>query len=184
MRSRYVPAAVAAAFLISAAVAAQTPEKMSKPGPEQKRIGYFVGTWKSDTDVKPNPFTTGGRIAMTDNCEWFPGGFHVVCNSSGTGPQGPMKGIGIIGYNPEEKTYTYYGIDNRGMGSLSKGSIQGNTWDWHGEDKMGGKLIKSRYTIVENSPTAYTFKWETSEDGRSWTTAMEGKATKTGGSSK
>ena len=25
---------------------------------------------------------------VTDNCELFSGGFHVVCNSSGTGPHG------------------------------------------------------------------------------------------------
>jgi len=33
---------------------------------------------------------------------------------------------------------------------------------------------------VEESPTAYTFKYETSEDGQKWNTMMEGKATKAG----
>ena len=31
---------------------------------------------------------------------------------------------------------------------------------------MGGKLIRSRYTVVVTSPTSQTFKWETSEDGK------------------
>lgn len=46
---------------------------------------------------------------------------------------------------------------------------------------MRGKLIKSRFTIVETSPTAYTYKWETSEDGRTWSAIMEGKETKAAG---
>jgi hypothetical protein len=43
---------------------------------------------------------------------------------------------------------------------------------------MGGKLIKSRYTVVLTSPTTQTFKWETSEDGKTWGTMAEGKSTK------
>jgi hypothetical protein len=26
-----------------------------------------------------------------------------------------MQGLGILGYNPERKKYTYYGIDNSAM---------------------------------------------------------------------
>ena len=43
---------------------------------------------------------------------------------------------------------------------------------------MGGKLVKSKYTVVLTSPTTQTFKWETSMDGKTWTTAAEGKSTK------
>jgi hypothetical protein len=32
--------------------------------------------------------------------------------------------------------------------------------------------------MVTASPDAYTFKYEMSEDGNTWTTMMEGKATK------
>ena len=41
---------------------------------------------------------------------------------------------------------------------------------------MGGKLIKSKYTIVIVSPTSQTFKWETSEDGgKTWKTGRRGQ---------
>ena len=44
---------------------------------------------------------------------------------------------------------------------------------------MGGKMIKSKYTVVLTSPTTQTFKWEASDDGgKTWTTAAEGKSTK------
>jgi len=46
------------------------------------------------------------------------------------------------------------------------------------EAKMGGKMVKSRYSIKELSPTSYTFKWETQGEDGAWQTVMEGKSTK------
>ena len=43
---------------------------------------------------------------------------------------------------------------------------------------MGGKPMKSRYTIKQLSPTAYSFKWEMQGDAGTWSTLMEGKSTK------
>jgi hypothetical protein len=34
--------------------------------------------------------------------------------------------------------------------------------------------------IVETSPSVHTMKWEMSEDGKTWKTIMDGKATKVG----
>jgi hypothetical protein len=43
--------------------------------------------------------------------------------------------------------------------------------------RMDGKMVKSRYSMNELSPTAYTFKWEMmGESG--WQTIAEGKTTK------
>ena len=44
---------------------------------------------------------------------------------------------------------------------------------------MGGKMVKSRYTINQTSPTSYTFKWEMQGEDGAWQTIMEGKSTKT-----
>jgi hypothetical protein len=40
--------------------------------------------------------------------------------------------------------------------------------------------FKSRYTLVETSPTSYTFKWDMSQDGTKWATVVEGTAKKSG----
>ncbi len=102
-------AILVASVLFTAAVAAQAQEKKMeapKPGPEVKKLGYFVGTWKSEGELKENPFgMPPGKYAGTDNCEWFHGGFQVVCHSSAKGPAGAMHSIGIIAYNtrPEQR---------------------------------------------------------------------------------
>jgi hypothetical protein len=84
-----------------------------KPGPEHKPLGYFVGKWESEGEMKPGLFGPGGKMTSSETCEWF-----------------------------------------------------------------AGKTFQSRYTIVETSPTAHTFTWETSSDKKEWTVVMEGKATK------
>jgi uncharacterized protein DUF1579 len=156
--------------------------EMPKPGPEVKKLGYFVGTWKSEGDMKQNSFgMPAGKFTSADKCEWFTGGFSVVCHSKGRGPMGAVHSLGIIAYNPEEKVYTYYGVDNMGFASLSKGKVEGNNWVFTSDEKMGGKSFHGRYTMNVSSPDAYSFKYNTSEDGQTWNLMMEGKASKAGG---
>ena len=89
---------------------------------------------------------------------------------------GKMKSEAILGWNGEEKVYKYMGFDSMGMMGQATGTVSGNTWSWTGEDKMGGKLIKSKYTIVMPSPTSQTFKWEVSDDGgKTWKTGGRGE---------
>ena len=162
------------------AIGAQTPPA-PKPGPEHKRLGFFVGTWNGTGEMKPGPFGPGGKIASTDRCEWFEGGFAVVCRSEGKGPTGPMKGIGILGYSTEEKVYTYYGIDNSGMlmTAAARGTVQGDTWTYTDESMFGGQKVKSRVTIKEVSPKEQTFLMEFQGPDGKWVPMMESKATKT-----
>jgi len=156
-----------------------------KPGPEVKKLGYFVGTWKSEGEMKENPFgMPPGKFTSTDKCEWFTGGYQVVCHTTGKGSMGAMHGLGILSYNTEDKLYTYYGIDNNGMAEQSKGKVDGDNWVYTADEKMGGKTFHGRYSMTTSSPDSYTFKYETSDDGQKWTLVMEGKATKAGAAEK
>jgi uncharacterized protein DUF1579 len=170
---------IAAVLLVCAwaTASAQSPQKPA-PTAEHKRLGYFVGTWTQEGDLKAGPLGPGGKMTGTETCEWFTGGFHVVCHSSGKGPMGDLKGLGLMSYNAEEKAYVFQGIDSMGMTDSGKGTIDGKTWTFTSEEKMGGKLVHSRYTMTETSPTSYVAKWEMSEDGQNWMTAMEMKAAK------
>ncbi|HKF43397.1 MAG TPA: DUF1579 family protein [Thermoanaerobaculia bacterium] len=159
--------------------------EMPKPGPEVKKLAYFVGNWTSEGDMKENPFgMPPGKFTGSDKCEWFQGGYQVVCHSTGKGPMGPMHSLGIIAYNANDKMYTYYGIDSMGMAEESKGNVSGDTWTYTADEKMGGKTYHGKYTIMVGSPDSYTFKYETSEDGQKWSTMMEGKSTKAGAAKK
>ena len=73
---------------------------------------------------------------------------------------GASKSIGILGYSPEEKVYTYYGVDNTNMtmASVPKGTVQGDTWTYTDQGMMGGKKIQDAGRSSRSSlPTSYSF---------------------------
>jgi hypothetical protein len=180
MKRATLQGTILAAGLALAAPAVTPAQDAPKPGPEHKKLEYFAGKWTSEAQAKTNPFGPAGKYTSKDDCSLFQGGFGVVCQSEGTGPTGPMKSIGIMGYSGEEKVYTYYGLDSSGMvpTTVSRGTLAGDTLVYTDESKLGGKPMKSRYTIKQLSPTAYTFKWEMQDDKGTWATLMDGKATK------
>ena len=172
--------ACTAMSLASARFVAAQAAAAPKPGPEHARLGYFVGKWTGDGEMKPGPMGPGGKMTTSDDCEWFEGHFSVICRSEGRSPAGPTKSIGILGYSPEEKVYTYYGVDNSNMtmASVPKGTVQGKTWTYNDEGTMGGKKVKTRVTIKELSPTAYSFTMEMQGPDGKWLPMMESKNTK------
>jgi Protein of unknown function (DUF1579) len=107
------PGFLAALIVLSAAGVEVGVAQAPKPGPEHARLGYFVGKWSSEGEIKPGPMGPGGKTKSTDTCEWFEGRFSVICRAEGTTPMGPTKNIGILGYSTEEKVYTYYGVEHQ-----------------------------------------------------------------------
>ena len=152
----------------------------TKPGPEHKRLAFYVGKWRTEGEVKPGPMGPGGKVKSTDTCEWFEGQYSVVCRYEGTAPMGPSKGMGIIGYNTEDKVYTYYAVDNTSMNmaSVPKGTVRGDTWTYTDEGTMGGQRYKSRVIIKEVSPTQQSFRMEMQGPDGKWVPLMESKSTK------
>ena len=165
---------------LQAIAAAQTPAGAPKPTPEHKRLGYFVGKWTTEGEVQASPMGPAGKITGNDTCEWFSGGFAVVCRSDGKSPAGPTKSLAIMGYSTEEKVYTYYGIDNSNMvmTNVPRGTVTDDTWTYTDESLMGGQKVKSRVTLVEESPTAYTFRMEIQGPDGKWIPTMESRNTK------
>ena len=168
------------AVLLLSAPAAFAQGAAPAPGPEHKRLGYFVGKWNVEGELKPGPMGPGGKYTASDTCEWFEGGFSVICRTEGKMPTGPAKSIGILSYSAEEKVYTYYGTDNSGMtmASVPRGTLQGGTWTYTDESMMGGQKMKSRVTIKEVSPTQHTFRMEFAGPDGKWMPVMEAKNTK------
>lgn len=178
MKSTFLTAGLCLAATLS--LTAQPPQA-PKPGAEHKKLGYFVGKWTHEGEMKPGPMGPGGKATWTETCEWFEGGFAVVCRSEGKGPMGPMKGIGIMSYSTEEKVYTYAGTDNSGMTmtTVPKGTVSGDTWTFTDESMMGGQKVKIRVTVKQISPTEQTFLMEMEGPDGKWMPMMESKGKKT-----
>ncbi len=149
-----------------------------QPAPELKNVGYFVGNWALEGDIKPGPAGPGGKMIMHDRCEWLTPESFLVCHSDFSGIMGSGSGFSVMGYNSSDKAYTYDEYTSLGATEHSTGAFEGDTWTWMGEEKMGGQVIKGRFTVKILSPASYSFKYEMSPDGTNWTNAMEGKASK------
>jgi len=155
---------------------AQAPPAPPKPGPEHKKLEYFLGKWTVESEIKANEFVPAGKTVGTETCTLGPGGFYVESRSEGQlGAR-----LAIIAYDSHAKVYTSYYANSGGLVGTATGSVNGNTWTWMVEDKFAGEVIKGRTTITTLSPTQYTSKYEMADEKGGYTTILEGKATKDG----
>jgi Protein of unknown function (DUF1579) len=168
---------LAAGLVLAGALAAQ--ESMPKPAPEHKKLDMLAGSWVVEGDVKPNPMGPGGKITENEKCEWMEGGFFLVCHVDfKTANSGSGSGLSVIGYSGGEKAYTYREFNSWGEYEDSRGTLEGDTWTWTSDDKMGDTAVKGRFTMKFTSPASYSFTYETSADGAKWTSVVDGKASK------
>jgi hypothetical protein len=167
---------LATALAMSAAAMAQAGPP--KPGPELRKLDAFVGTWVLDGNMKPGAMGPGGTMTQNEKCEWMEGNFFLVCHSDYKSSMGNGVGLSVMGYSVEEKSYTYREFNSFGEFDDSRGSLDGDTWTWTSDEKMGNMTMKGRFTMHMTSTSSYTFVFDMSQDGAKWSTVMDGKATK------
>ena len=152
---------------------AQAPQGPPKPAPEVKMLTYNLGTWTTKGEIKPFGGMPGGKITSTEKCEWYSGGFFVTCHSENTGPMGRSKGVSFMGYDADKRVYTYHEFDSTGDVIDAKGTVDGDTWNWTAESKMGDDKVNVRVTVKHVSATEYTFKMEMAKNGGEFTVVQE-----------
>ena len=162
-----------------APIAAQQPPTRRTPGPDEKRLDFFVGHWNVQGENKPTPMGPGGKFSGKETAEWFPGNLFVVSHSEVKGSTRTASEQSEMGYNPDRKVYTYHMISSEGEELTAEGTVSGKTWTWTTEGAEGGKPYKGRMVIEETSPTTYTMKFSMSMDGGPFMDVMEGTGTKT-----
>ena len=152
------------------------------PGPELKKLDYFIGTWSLDATIGSGPWGGGGKFTATDTAEWMKGEFFLVNHSEFSLPPemgGSGTSLSVRSYDPDKKTYTDETFDSNGRHSIMTGTLNGDTWTWTGEANYGGMLIQQRMTLKVTSPMSYTTKYEVSADeGGTWMPFWDGKASK------
>ncbi|MFZ0735129.1 MAG: DUF1579 family protein [Candidatus Sulfotelmatobacter sp.] len=162
-------------LLMAASALAQM--EAPKPEPELKKLDMFAGSWTLDGNIKPGPMGPGGKVLEKESCEWMQGGFFVVCKVTFTSTaMGNGSGITLMGYS--DKVYSYREFNSWGEFTDSKGTIDGDTWNWTNDQKTGHMPFQGKFTMKILSPASYNFNYAISQDGTQWNTVMEGKATK------
>jgi Protein of unknown function (DUF1579) len=150
------------------------------PAPELKKLEYFAGDWKVDAEMKPSPFGPGGKITETAHAEWMQGNFFMILHSKySSESMGSGVEYAVLGYDPAKKQYTYESFNSDGEHEVATGTpdADGKLWTWYSSPDPAMPM-KWRYTETVLSPSSYAIKFEMSKDGQTWSSIMEGKATK------
>src|SRR5438067_2986130 len=90
---------------------AQAPPAPPKPGPEHKKLEYFVGKWTVESEIKANKYMPAGKGVSTETCTLGPGGFYAESLAEG---QVPTR-LAIIAYDSYAKAYTSYYASSVGL---------------------------------------------------------------------
>jgi len=166
---------LAALAAFDSAAQAQPPA----PSPEIQKLGYYVGTWKGEGEAKGGPLGPAGKLSSTTTCEWFAGGFHLVCRGEESGPTGKRTFLGIRAWDAAAKAYTEYGISSFGETEyVTGGTLVDNRRTFVVNTESEGKPLALRYTEVQVSSKLFTYQAEVAIDNGPWTTIAEGKVTK------
>jgi hypothetical protein len=175
------PRLIALAFAVLCCASyclAQFAQPTTTPTPEHQKMGYFAGDWKMQGTTKISPNAPGAPFTSTEHGEWVSGGFFLETHSSMHSVMGDVRGVRVLEYNPAAKVYTYNAYNSLGEHQMATGHVLDNIWTWTSEAQMNGLIAKGRYTITVVSPASYTFKYETLPQTGTWSTVMEGKATR------
>lgn len=167
-----------ASLLFTGSVSAQM--QRPAPAPELKKLEYFAGMWKMDAETKPSSFGPGGKLTGTDHIQWMEGNFFMIIHSKfSSQAMGDGVEYAVMGYDSKKKQYTYESFNSAGEHEVATGTLdsEGKVWTWYSAPDTGGPM-KWRYTETVLSPASYTIKFEMAPDGTSWSSVMEGKATK------
>lgn len=166
-------------FALLAAVCMQAQMGPPTPAAELKKLDFMAGDWTSEGDMKAGPGMPGGKFSISSHAEWMEGNFFLVEHSDADmAAMGKFKELAVLGYDSDRKVYTYHAFNSMGQDETSMGTVDGDTWTWLSDEHFGGNTMKGRFTMKVLSPTSYNMKFELSQDGKNWMTAMEGKATK------
>jgi hypothetical protein len=129
------------------------------------QLAPLVGTWQSDT-------TQG--ISARSSCTWTPTRQAVACEQVVTLPSGPQRGFSLYLPAAAGPDFVFYGIPNPGARiEPTRLTIAGSTWTYGGASAApDGRW----YRTINEFPGGdrYTWRAESSTDGVTWTTTMQG----------
>ena len=103
----------------------------------------------------------------------------MVSNDEWTSPAGNGAELTVMGYDSDEKVYTYHAFNSEAEDIFAKCTVNDKVWSCTSNQKLDNQMVKGRATTKEVSPTSYTFKFEVAPQGAAdFQIVMEGTATK------
>lgn len=128
--------------------------------------------------MKPSPYGPGGKFTFTQTCDWLEGKFALLCHTEAQMFGGTVEGLSVMGYDTGEGKYLYFETNSIGESTLSKGTVDGDTWTWTSENQLNGTTIHGRYTLMRLSEDSASYKYEMAAGSAPLALVMDGKQTR------
>ena len=139
-----------------------------------RRLGVFVGTWRTEGEVRATDTTPALKIIGTDLYEWLPGESFLVHRVDVRIGDEEEKSTEIIGYDPATDTYPMHSFDAQGVSGVMHATVAGRTWKFSGETmRFSGSFDEEGNTIRGT--------WEQATSDGGWVPWMDVKLTRVTG---
>ena len=135
--------------------------------PEHARLSLFEGFWVFTGRLGGIEYGVAGANTHTESCQLI-GSHFVACQYEVNAPASPYSGIGIVGYDAEDHSYSFTSYDSRGTITRLRAPVQADRWVW----EVGSN---SRVVWEQLSPTAYAYRAEARDSTGGWRAVSEGR---------
>ena len=141
----------------------------------------IVGHWNIDGNMIVDTKGMAATIKATQGCEWYLGGYAVVCRTSGTIGGAANESASLMYYDTFRNGYVTTAVgslkDATGSGAFD---IKPGSFVFTSEFLLGGKPARDRMTLSNMTPDGGTWKYELSVAGGPLKPAGEGTYRKVG----
>jgi hypothetical protein len=158
-------------------VTGDTLSPQTRPGPEHRKLGVFLGTWHTTGEVAATESTAAANVDAIDTYKWYPGEFFLVHDADARVGDGAIESIEIIGYDAERRCYFAAFFDSTGGFGTEEIRLDGNSWTWRGSNVMGVKEHRCTAVVSDDGKTVRA-RHEKSDDGNNWALWMDVTLTK------
>ena len=88
---------------------AQAPQQPSPSGvlAQHQRMSFFLGDWTASGTSKISPKSPAAAFTLKEHGEWVTDGYFLETKSSMKSDLGTVNSQRVMGYNVEDKVYTY-----------------------------------------------------------------------------
>ena len=155
-----------------------TRKEAGNPDAMRGKVGWLAGTWDVTMKMVAEPKNQQVEVKGTQTYTEILNGHFVEVDFQAQGPQGPIAGHGIIGWDRAGRVYRYWSFNDLGESA----EFEGN---WEDGDKLvliaaasGGKSApRQRLTFTKVSDAEYRYTLET-DRGSGFKQDVEATATK------
>ncbi len=155
-------------------------QEKDKPGAhaDREKLAAFLGHWEGTGRFLDTKISKAKSVTSQTDCAWSPQGQSLMCDQVITDSDGEHYQLTVYQPNQSDGNFTYITLNPGQKPFTGVLSINGDLWTYTGPPGSAGKYpeIKTVNTVKDGEET---FTVQFTEDGKNWTTMIDGSMHRT-----